>query len=162
MLENYDKMMEEAKSLFNKEIVTANDQQKIQQLRACVRNIEVMEQYLDKILHIQGKAQELFALEWNICKARGDITDDVLQSIEEIAVSAVQAQDQLGSEIEEVLQKGSANCKFIKQLFTNASPIVKLLKSPALMKQHWQELAGKLNFKQIYNYFTANKEFQIT
>lgn len=30
MLENYDKMMEEAKSLFDKEIVTANDQQKIQ------------------------------------------------------------------------------------------------------------------------------------
>ena len=58
-----------------------------------------------------------------------------------------------------MLEKGSASCKFIKQLFTSAGPIVKLLRSPALMKQHWQELAGKLNFKQIYNYFTTGKEF---
>lgn len=131
----------------------------MQLLRACVSDIEALTPYLDKISHIQNKAQELFALEWNICKARGDITDDVLQSVEDTAVPQIQNQGQLGSDITGMLEKASANCKFIKQLFTSASPIVKLLKSPALMKQHWQELAGKLNFKQIYNYFATGQEF---
>lgn len=53
-----------------------------------------------------------------------------------------------------------ASIEFYQKLAANGLTIIRILKAPSLMKQHWLEIASKLNIKNIYNFFACKEEFK--
>ncbi|CAL6029174.1 Dynein_heavy chain [Hexamita inflata] len=158
MISNYDTMMLESKQLFDKQIVTNNDQQKIDTVRQIIKQVNELLPGLQNMLKVQEIIQQIFESEWSICKSRMDLIDDILTNLDFKIVS--ETKSSLDQYVQQIGQSASTFTSNMKQLFQNSVVIIKLLKSPALMKTHWADIAQKMNFKNICLYF--GRDYQVT